>query len=341
MEILTKIWTALSTENELLTKIIGLPFILLEMYVYMCLFTTILDIKSTKKQKIIYIVLSSLVGILCSLVIPKPYSNIITIIYTPLAIMFIFKVSFLKGIFSEFLILICVTVSELIITRLFFMVTGISYDIFANIPIYRLLATLSIYLLIYLISRIAMKWNLIINIWDNISKHNKKVILTNLIFALAVMFMQMYLIGYYNDKLPLFTILVNVLSLLAYFGISIFSLIKTMKLEKTMVDLEELIEDAKLRKQGIEMESISLENIYEILKTFEEIYDIMDDKEQKTLITYLIKEIQINPNDQNDCVMPLKSIEFNFPLYKGGKEVRKIFWETQSSVETLVTLYRK
>ena len=189
MEILTKIWTALSTENELLTKIIGLPFILLEMYVYMCLFTTILDIKSTKKQKIIYIVLSSLVGILCSLVIPKPYSNIITIIYTPLAIMFIFKVSFLKGIFSEFLILICVTVSELIITRLFFMVTGISYDIFANIPIYRLLATLSIYLLIYLISRIAMKWNLIINIWDNISKHNKKVILTNLIFALAVMFM--------------------------------------------------------------------------------------------------------------------------------------------------------
>ena len=112
-------------------------------------------------------------------------------------------------------------------------------------------------------------------------------------------------------------------------------------LYETMVDLEELIEDAKLRKQGIEMESISLENIYEILRTFEEIYDIMDDKEQKTLITYLIKEIQINPNDQNDCVMPLKSIEFNFPLYKGGKEVRKIFWETQSSVETLIVLCRK
>ena len=40
-------------------------------------------------------------------------------------------------------------------------------------------------------------------------------------------------------------------------------------------------EDSKLRKQGIEMESISLENIYELLRTFEEIYDIMDDKEQK------------------------------------------------------------
>lgn len=112
-------------------------------------------------------------------------------------------------------------------------------------------------------------------------------------------------------------------------------------LYETMVELEELIEDAKLRRQGIEMESISLENIYQILMTFEEIYDIMDDKEQKTLITYLIKEIQINPNSQNDCIIPLKSIEFNFPLYKGGKEVRKIFWETQSSVETLVCLLRK
>lgn len=31
----------------------------------------------------------------------------------------------------------------------------------------------------------------------------------------------------------------------------------------------------------------------------------------------------------------------DFPLYKGGKEVRKIFWETQSSVETLVCLSQK
>ena len=56
---------------------------------------------------------------------------------------------------------------------------------------------------------------------------------------------------------------------------------------------------------------------------------------------YVFVRVTINPNDQNDCVMPLKSIEFNFPLYKGGKEVRKIFWETQSSVETLVCLSHK
>jgi len=239
MEILAKIWTALTTENEVLTKIIGLPFILLEMYVYMCLFTTILNIKSDRKQKLTYIILSSLVGILCSIVIPKPYSNIVTIIYTPLAIMFIFKINFLKSIFSEFFILVCVTVYELIITRLFFIFTGNSYEVFASVPLYRLFATLSIYLLIYLTSRVALKWHLIINIWDTINKRNKKIITANLIFALIVIFMQMYLIGYYNDKLPLFIVIINIFSLLAYFGISIFSMTKTMKLEKTTADLEQ------------------------------------------------------------------------------------------------------
>ncbi len=112
-------------------------------------------------------------------------------------------------------------------------------------------------------------------------------------------------------------------------------------LYNTMVELEELIEDAKLRKAGIEQESISLENIYKILMTFEELYDIMNDKEQKDLITYLIKEIKIHSNEEGENIIPLKEIEFNFPIYQGDKEVRKLFWETKTSVETLVCLARK
>lgn len=36
--------------------------------------------------------------------------------------------------------------------------------------------------------------------------------------------------------------------------------------------------------------------------------------------------------------MPLKSIEFNFPIYRDGKEVRKILWESGNTVETVVLL---
>lgn len=39
--------------------------------------------------------------------------------------------------------------------------------------------------------------------------------------------------------------------------------------------------------------------------------------------------------------MPLKSIEFNFPIYIDGKEVRKVLWERGNTVETVALLTRK
>ncbi len=39
--------------------------------------------------------------------------------------------------------------------------------------------------------------------------------------------------------------------------------------------------------------------------------------------------------------MPLKSIEFNFPIYRDGKEVRKILWESGNTVETVVLMSKK
>ena len=36
--------------------------------------------------------------------------------------------------------------------------------------------------------------------------------------------------------------------------------------------------------------------------------------------------------------MPLKSIEFNFPIYIDGKEVRKVLWERGNTVESIALL---
>ena len=100
----------------------------------------------------------------------------------------------------------------------------------------------------------------------------------------------------------------------------------------TMVELEERIEDAKLRKSSIEMEAITLDNVYKIMQNFGKLYAIMSDEEKKSLITYLIKEIQIYPNGESE--MPLKSIEFNFPIYVDGRQVRKVLWERGNTVES-------
>lgn len=65
----------------------------------------------------------------------------------------------------------------------------------------------------------------------------------------------------------------------------------------------------------------------------------MSDEKKKSLITYLIKELQIYPNGESE--MPLKSIEFNFPIYIDGKEVRRVLWERGNTVETVALLTRK
>lgn len=107
----------------------------------------------------------------------------------------------------------------------------------------------------------------------------------------------------------------------------------------TIVELEERIEDAKLRKSSIEMETITLDNIYKLMLNFGKLYDIISDEEKKSLITYLIKEIQIYPNGESE--QPLKSIEFNFPIYRDGQEVRRLLWEKGNTVETVCLLKAK
>lgn len=108
----------------------------------------------------------------------------------------------------------------------------------------------------------------------------------------------------------------------------------------TMIELEELIKDAELRKQALEEDVVSMESIYRILLSFSEIYDMMDDTERKNLMSYLIKRIDIYANDEGTSQI-LKSIEFNFPIYKDGAFVRKILWDESVNVETLVCLSKK
>lgn len=104
----------------------------------------------------------------------------------------------------------------------------------------------------------------------------------------------------------------------------------------TIVELEERIEDAKLRRSSIEMEAITLENVYRIMENFSKLYAIISDEEKKSLVSYLIKEIQIYPNGTSDRI--LKSIEFNFPIYRDGREIRKLLWENGTTVETVTLL---
>ncbi|MCM1440816.1 MAG: recombinase family protein, partial [Roseburia sp.] len=77
-----------------------------------------------------------------------------------------------------------------------------------------------------------------------------------------------------------------------------------------------------------------------LLLSFDKIYDKMTEDEKKLTLTYLIKDIQIYPNDEK-VAMPLKSITLNFPVFRDNREVNHILWNKDGSVETLVVLSHK
>lgn len=103
-----------------------------------------------------------------------------------------------------------------------------------------------------------------------------------------------------------------------------------------IVELEEKIEDAQLRKKSAEAEALTLENIYRLLENFDELYDVLNEDEKKKIISDLIQEIQIYP--EGESIIPLKSIKFRFPIYRDGKETNEFFLKKDISFETLVCL---
>ena len=60
-----------------------------------------------------------------------------------------------------------------------------------------------------------------------------------------------------------------------------------------IVELEEKIEDARLRRDAIKQQAITLENIYKIMVNFDCVYNIINDEEKRNVVTALIKEIEI------------------------------------------------
>ena len=72
-------------------------------------------------------------------------------------------------------------------------------------------------------------------------------------------------------------------------------------------------EDARAKKQAIEADKITGDNIYKVLVCFEKLFNVMNPLELKKLMEHLISEIQIYPERQPNSQW-LKSIKFRLPI---------------------------
>ena len=238
MQIIQTIWTAMTTQNEIALSIIFFLLSFIEATVSMLLFTTIFDMKSSRKSKIIYVFLVAIVGSIIRIFIPDPFGSFINILFILCSIKFVFKASWLKALLSEFIMIALSTVLELFMLKFYQTVLNIPYDNVMTIPIYRLIFTLSIYLCTYILYKIIKYFKFNIKL-ENMTKKNRILFIVNTLLGILAIASQIYLMAFYSDKMPIYITITSILSLLAYFVISFYSLLSTDKLDTTTRDLEE------------------------------------------------------------------------------------------------------
>lgn len=238
MQIFQTIWTAMTTQNEIALSIIFFLLSFVETSVSMLLFTTIFDMKSSRKSKIIYVFLVAIVGSIIRIFVPDPYGSFLNILVVICCIKFIFKTTILKALLSEFIMIALSIVLELFMLKFYQTVLNLPYDNVMTIPLYRALFTLSIYLCIYILYRIIRYFKFNIKL-ENMTRKNRILFIINTLLGILAIATQIYLMAFYSDKMPIYITITNILSLLAYFVISFYSLLSTNKLDTTTRDLEE------------------------------------------------------------------------------------------------------
>ena len=238
MQIFQTILTAMTTPNEIALS--GIFFLLsfIEATVSMLLFTTIFNLKSSRKSKIIYVSLVAIVGSIIRIFIPDPYGSFINILFILSSIKFIYKTTWLKALLSEFIMIALSTVLELFMLKFYQTVLNMPYENVMTIPICRLIFTLSIYLCTYILYRIIKYFKFNIKL-ENMTKKNRILFVVNTFLGILSIATQIYLMAFYSDKMPIYITITSILSLLTYFVISFYSLLSTNKLDITTRDLEE------------------------------------------------------------------------------------------------------
>lgn len=238
MNTLQTIWSALTAPNEMLFKVISIPLVYLDAYIIMSFFTTILNINASKKRKIVYVLIYGTLGTILGFVFSSSYKIFINIIIWPILIFIVFKTTVIKALLAEIIPMIISSILEFIFANVFLLLFNITSEMILVIPIYRIAIALSIYLIIFLITRLISYFKINIQIFDNMNRKTKLLLIINALLIIIVLAMQFYLITFYSSTMPLSITIINIIGLIAYFVISLYSIINSSKLASTKQDLE-------------------------------------------------------------------------------------------------------
>jgi len=248
MEIFQTIWTALTTENDLLAKLTMIPITFLEIYLCMLIFTTLLNIPTNACSKRKYVIIVSTLSLIFGTIIPNPYRSFINLFCMILFIKVLFKTNISKTIFAVLIPILTSVLYESTIVKLSSSFLDLNLINITTIPLNRFVYSLCFQIFNFLIYLLIKYFKVQISILENIPRKFKTIFLLNLIVAIIAISIQFYITGFYINKLPISIVLLSNLSLISYFLLSIHSLSKSSQLELTSLNLEQEKENNKILK---------------------------------------------------------------------------------------------
>lgn len=238
MEILNNIWNVFNTSNMELINYMLIPASIIEAFLTLMLFIGLLNIKSSTKQKLLYIILSCICSYTTNTFLPSAVNIIANYLILFAIIYFIFNLGVVKTLIALFIPAIVFGGINVLLSNVYIKVLNISYEQTASVPIFRFFYILIMYFVIGLIIFILKHKNFKIKMLEDFDSKTKKVIILNFILGLFTIGLQGFIIVYYIDFANLFVTFSNFIVLFAYFCINLYSLNKVTKLTATTRELE-------------------------------------------------------------------------------------------------------
>ena len=238
MEILNNLWMAISTPNEPLLNILLIPAGIIENFLIMTLFTTLINLNTTKKKKLLYVSATTIISLINMNLIENPFNILLNYFIMIIIAYKIFKANFSKTCIVMVFTALLFNILGALILNPYLTIFHITADQLSTIPIYRLLYVLLIYTTCIFLILIIKYRNLKIEFVDNIDRNSKVIIIVNVLIGFLTLIIQSILVAFYIDILPITVTFFSFLSLVSYFAISLYTLTRIFKLILTTRKLE-------------------------------------------------------------------------------------------------------
>lgn len=225
----------LMTPNVVINNILICIFGFLEIFLYEKFFTNLLKIRPSKKQSYTYILIASLIAIITNLFVKNPFSYLINLISFFIFMHFLFKQNIRNSCIAMVSTYISIFISVVLAQTILNEFVKINYIDMVTIPLYHIITSLLIYTIFSLVCILLKKRK---KIFDYLQPSLKVTVIINLILGISVIFINSYIISIYHFNFSTTVKVIMILSLLVYFVFSMYSILRTNKLEQTAKDLE-------------------------------------------------------------------------------------------------------